>query len=90
MRPGFAKRAVAGKAADVAPEATVTLAGTVTSKSLLESATTAFPEAGPLSVSVQVDVAPLAIADGLQLNDVTCRDAFAVKEVDTVPLVPET
>jgi hypothetical protein len=92
MRPGFAKRAVAVKAAAVAPEATVTLAGTLTSKSLLESATAAFPEAGPLSVTVQVDVPPLPNAAGLQLNDVTWLDAFgvAVKEVDTVPLVPET
>jgi hypothetical protein len=62
----------AEKLADEAPEATVTLAWTVTAELLLERATTAFPEAALFRVTVQFDVAPLAIDDGLQFNEVTC------------------
>jgi hypothetical protein len=62
----------------VTPEATVTLAGTVTAVLLLESVTTVFPETGLLRVTVQFDVAPLATVDGLQLKEVTCADALAV------------
>jgi uncharacterized metal-binding protein YceD (DUF177 family) len=38
---------------------------------LLDSETTAFPGAAMFRVTVQVDVVPLAIVDGLQLRDVT-------------------
>jgi hypothetical protein len=69
---------VAEKTAEVAPEATVTLAGTATAVLLLESATTVFPEVDLLRVTVQFDVAPLATVDGLQLKEVTCADALAV------------
>ena len=70
--------AVAWKVADVAPEATVTLAGTVMAVLLLESVTTAFPEADWLRFTVQVDEAPLAMLAGVQLKDVTCVVALTV------------
>jgi hypothetical protein len=57
--------------AEVAPEATVTLGGTVTAALLLESVTTVLPEAGALRFTVQFDVAPLAMLVGLQVTDVT-------------------
>jgi hypothetical protein len=82
--------AVARNVADVAPEATVTLAGTVMAVLLLESATTAFPEAALLRMTTQFDVAPLATVAGLQLKEVTCVGALAVNEVDTATLLPET
>ena len=69
--------AVAGNVADVAPEAIVTLAGTVTTVLLLESVTTVVPEAAMLSVTVQFAVAPLAIEDGLQLSELTCGEVLA-------------
>ena len=69
---------MAEKVADVAPEATVTLAGTVTAALLLESRTNAFPEAALLRVTVQFVVALLATVDGLQLREVTCADALTV------------
>jgi hypothetical protein len=69
---------VAEKVAEVAPEATVTLAGTVTAVLLLESVTTVFPEADVLRVTVQFNVAPLATGDGLQLKEATCADALTV------------
>jgi hypothetical protein len=74
--------------ADVAPDATVTLAGTVTAALLLESATAALPEAGALRFTVQFDVAPLAILVGLQFREVTCggAGAFTVTVVCTDPL----
>jgi hypothetical protein len=62
----------AEKGAVVAPEATVTLAGTVRASLLLESPTTLFPEAAPFKVTVQFDAARLRIDDGLQVNEVTC------------------
>ena len=62
----------------MAPEATVTLAGTVTAVLLLESVTTVFPEAAELRVTVQFVVAPLATGDGLQLKEATCADALTV------------
>ena len=70
--------AVIWNVADVAPEATVTLAGTVTAPLLLESVTTAFPEATWLRFTVQVDGAPLAMLAGVQLKDVTCVVAATV------------
>jgi hypothetical protein len=82
--------AVARNVADVAPEATVTLAGTVTAVLLLESVTTAFPEAALLMMTMQFDEAPLAMLVGLQLKEVTCAGALAVNEVDTATLLPET
>ena len=82
--------AVAEKTAELTPEATVTLPGTLTALLLLESATTVFPEAALLRATVQFDVAPLATVDGLQLSELTCADALAASEVDTVPLLPET
>jgi hypothetical protein len=69
--------------ADVEPDATVTLAGTVTAALLLESATTALPEAALFRFTVQLEVALLATVDGLQLRELTCAGAFAVREVDT-------
>jgi hypothetical protein len=70
--------AVARNVADVAPEATITLAGTVTAVLLLESATTALPGATLLRITVQVDEAPLAMLVGLQIKDVTCVVALTV------------
>jgi hypothetical protein len=66
-----AEFAVATKVADVAPRATMTLAGTVTAALLLASVTIVFPEEGALRFTVQFDVAPLAILVGLQVTDVT-------------------
>jgi hypothetical protein len=60
------------KVAVVAPEETVTLAGTDTAELLLESVITALPEAAAVSLTVQVDVAPLAMVAGLQFNVVAC------------------
>ena len=77
---------MAEKVADVAPDATVTLAGTATAALLLESVTTAFPEAAVLRVTVQFDVAPLATVDGLQLTAETCAGALTVTVVCTDPL----
>jgi hypothetical protein len=70
-----AEFAVARNVADVAPEATVTLGGTVTAALLLASVITVFPEAGALRFTVQFDVAPLATLDGLQFKVVSCAGA---------------
>ena len=80
--------AEAEKVADVEPDATVTLAGTVTAVLLLESATTAAPEAALFRFTVQLDVPPLATVDGLQLRELTCADVAAatVTVVCTDPL----
>jgi hypothetical protein len=79
--------AVAWKVADVAPEATVTLAGIVTAVLLLESITTAFPEAALLRMTMQFDEEPLAMLVGLQLKDVTAGAAtVTVNVVCTDPL----
>jgi hypothetical protein len=56
----------------------VTLVGTVTTPLLLESATTAFPEATLLSFTVQLVVAPAATVDELQLRELTCAGAVTV------------
>jgi hypothetical protein len=76
----------AAKVAVVAPEATVTLAGTVTAALLLDNVTTVFPEAALFSVTVQVEVAPLVIDDELQAKELTCAGAFTVKVVWADPL----
>jgi hypothetical protein len=61
----------AEKVAVVAPAGAATVAGTVTAALLLDRAMAAFPDDALLRVTVQVDVAPAAIAAGLQLNEVT-------------------
>ena len=66
--------AVARKVADAAPEATVTLAGTVTAALLLLSVTTELDEAALFRFTVQVEVEPLATLAGLQLKDETELD----------------
>jgi hypothetical protein len=76
-----AEFAVAKKVADVAPEATVTLDGTVTAALLLESVTTALPVAGALRLTVQFDVAPLAMLVGLHIKDVTCGGGVTVTDI---------
>jgi hypothetical protein len=77
----------AEKVAVVAPEETVTLAGTVTAGLLLESPTALFPEAAPFRVTVQFDSAPLAIAVGVQVNEVICLvGAFTVTVAWADPL----
>ena len=78
--------AVAEKTAELTPEATVTLAGTVTAALLLESVTKVLPEAGVLRVTVQFEVVPLATVDGLQLSEVTCAGALTVTVVCVDPL----
>jgi hypothetical protein len=70
--------AVIWKVAEVAPERTETLAGTVATELLLESATTVFPETGAFRFTVQVAEAPLAIVAGLQIKDVTWVVAVTV------------
>jgi hypothetical protein len=67
--------------AEVAPELTVTFAGTVTAALLLDRVTTALPDAALLRFTVQVALAPLAILDGLQLTELTCATAVAVTEI---------
>jgi hypothetical protein len=76
--------AVAVKAAVVTPEATVTLAGTDTEDLLLDSVTTALPEAALVRVTVQLDVAPLAIVAGRHFKVV----AFGASTVTVVWAVP--
>jgi hypothetical protein len=68
----------AEKVAVVAPEGRLTLAGTVTAALLLDRATGALPDAALLRVTIQLDVAPAVIADGLQLNEVTCVGGLTV------------
>jgi hypothetical protein len=58
----------------------------VTAVLLLESATTVFPEAAWLRVTVQFEMAPLATVDGLQLKEVTCAGAVTVTVLCTDPL----
>jgi hypothetical protein len=80
--------AVAKKVADAAPETTVTPAGTVTAALLLERVTTELAVADLLRLTVQVEVAPLAMLAGLQLKDVTCAGLVTVTDtvVCAVPL----
>jgi hypothetical protein len=76
-----AELAVARNVAEVAPEGTVTLGGTVTAALLLERVTTVLPEAAALRFTVQFDVAPLAMLVGPQVRDVTCVVAVTVTEI---------
>ena len=73
--------AVAVNPADVAPELTVTLAGTVTAALLLDRFTTVLPDAALLRFTVHDALAPLARFDGLQLTELTCAEALAVTEI---------
>ncbi len=77
----MAEFAVARNVAEVAPEATVTLEGTVTAALLLERVMTVLPEAAALRLTVQFDVAPLAMLVGLQVKDVTCAVAVTVTDI---------
>ena len=81
--------AVAVNPADVAPEFTVTFAGTLTAALLLESETSALPDAALFRLTVQLDVPPLATVDGVQLTEliVAAAGASAVSEVDTETLL---
>ena len=77
----------AEKVAVVAPLETLTLAGTVTAELLLESPTAVLPEAAAFRVTVQFDAAPLAIAVGVQVNEVICVvGAFTVTVAWADPL----
>jgi hypothetical protein len=80
--------AVAVKLAVVTPALTVTLDGTVTLPLLLDRLTAAPPDGATfVNVTVQLDVAPLATADGLQIRELTCTGALTVREaVCSVPL----
>ena len=79
--------AVAVNPADVAPEFTVTFAGTLTAALLLDSETTALPDAALFRLTVQLDVPPLATVDGEQLTElIVAAGASAVSEVDTKTL----
>ena len=79
--------AVAVNPADVAPEFTVTFAGTLTAALLLDSETTALPDAASFRLTVQLDVPPLATVDGEQLTElIVAAGASAVSEVDTKTL----
>jgi hypothetical protein len=64
--------------ADVAPELTVTFAGTLTAALLLDRVTTVLPDAALLRFTVHDALAPLAILDGLQLIELTCAEFVAV------------
>jgi hypothetical protein len=68
------------------PEEMVTLAGTVTAALLLDSATTAFPEAALTKVTVQFDVAPAVIAAGLHVKDATGVNTFTLMVAWADPL----
>jgi hypothetical protein len=71
------------KLAVVTPALTVTLDGTVTAPLLLVKLTAAPPEGATfVKVIVQLDVAPLATADGLQLKELSCTGALTVKAAD--------
>jgi hypothetical protein len=80
--------AVAVNPTDVPPELTVTFAGTLTAALLLDSETTALPDAALLRFTVHDALAPLAILDGLQLTELTSAKALAVTDtvVCAVPL----
>ncbi len=86
--------AVAVKFADVAPDATVTDAGTVNAVSLLDSVTAAPPvPAACVRVTVHVEVPPVPRLAGLQdtwLTAVAARsDTYAVCELPfKVPVIP--
>ena len=60
------------------PDATVTLAGTVSNPLLLASDTVAALAAIWLNVTVQVPVALLFSVEGAQVSDVSCAAAGAV------------
>jgi hypothetical protein len=81
--------AVAVNPTEVPPELTVTFAGTLTAALLLDSETTALPVAASFRYTVQLDVPPLAIVDGVQLTEliVAATGASAVNDVDTEALL---
>jgi hypothetical protein len=68
---------VAVKVAVLWPDATVTLAGTVSTALLLVSETVAALAAAWLNVTVQVLDALLPRAEGAQANEVSCAGALA-------------
>jgi hypothetical protein len=80
--------AVAVNPTEVPPELTVTFAGTLTAALLLDSETTALPDAALFRLTVQLDVPPLATVDGVQLSELTSAVALAVTDtvVCAVPL----
>lgn len=82
--------AVRVKLADIAPAATVRLAGTVSAELLLETATANPPDAAVLfSVTVQEVDCPEAMLSGLQESAVSCTgtETLSVNDVDTPPAV---
>jgi hypothetical protein len=64
--------------ADVAPEFTVTFAGTLTAALLLDRVTTVLPLAAASRFTVHDALAPLARFDGLQLTELTSTEFVAV------------
>jgi hypothetical protein len=79
------------KVAVVAPDATVTVAGTEAAGSLLDSATAAPPDgAGPLSVTVPVDGVPPSTLAGLSATEVRATGTVRVVLPATAPSVAET
>jgi hypothetical protein len=74
---------VTAKAADVAPAATVTLAGMLTA-ALFVATDMAAPAAGAALVNVMVQVAdpPLRIVDGVQLRLEMCVGATSASDAD--------
>jgi hypothetical protein len=68
----------AAKVALLRPDATVTLAGTVSNPLSLASETVAAPLAAWLNFTVQVLVALLPKVEGAQASDVNCAGAAAV------------
>lgn len=74
------------KVADVAPPATVTLGGTAAAALSLESVTTApLAGAGPLIVTVPIEVVPTATVAGSKLRDESTA-GLMVSVVELVPL----
>jgi len=73
--------------APVAPAATVTLDGTVAAEGLsLDSDSTAPPGgAGPLSVTVPVDEAPPATAEGLTASSLNVGGGSVTVSTDVLP-----
>ena len=69
---------VIGNVALVAPDVTITLAGTVAEAELLERATVAPPGGLPLSVTVPCEPAPPVTLAGFIVNDVTVIAVGAV------------
>ncbi len=78
--------AVAVKDAVDEPGPIETLAGTNNAPLLLDNETVAPDGATFVNVTVQFDVAPLAIVDGEQLTELTCTAALTVTFVVADPL----